>query len=329
MAPAVDIAQPAVMRALGPGLGALDVLCLGAHPDDIEIGCGGTLLTLADRPRTTVHALVLTGDERRAAETRAALPCFFPGATLDVLGLPDGRLPGEWAAVKEALEGLAVVRRPDVVLAPRPDDAHQDHRLLGELVTTVWRDSLVLHYEIPKWDGDLAQPTHYVPFPTETARRKVELLDKCFPSQAGRDWWDDELFRGLMRMRGMECRARYAEGFFAAKVVLDLGGGDRRSHDPGRSNHPGPVAAPFARSTAAQQRLHDLVPGGAHTYARGADQYPEGMAPVLARGRRRTRRRRGRQLVRRVRHGAAVGHARARLRARRPSGRRRVPSRRG
>ncbi len=205
----------------------MDVVVLGAHPDDIEIGCGGTLLVLSERPGTTVRGLVLTGDAERADEARAALPAFFPGATVDVLDLPDGRLPGHWAAAKQALESFAAGQRADLVLAPRPDDAHQDHRLVGELVSTVWRDTLVLHYEIPKWDGDMASPTHYVPLPPETARRKVELLDKCYPSQVHRDWWDDELLTGIMRVRGMECRARYAEGHVARKVVLELGGRTR------------------------------------------------------------------------------------------------------
>jgi LmbE family N-acetylglucosaminyl deacetylase len=109
------------------------------------------------------------------------------------------------------------------VLAPREDDAHQDHRLLGKLAPTVWRDSLVLHYEIPKWDGDLGRPTHYVGLSEDQARHKFALLDKHFPSQRGRDWWDEEMFLGLMRIRGMECRHRYAEGYFANKVLIDVG----------------------------------------------------------------------------------------------------------
>jgi LmbE family N-acetylglucosaminyl deacetylase len=202
--------------------GRLDVLCLGAHPDDIEIGCGGTLIGLARRPDTSVTALVLTGDAGREKEARAALPRFFPDATVDVLGLRDGHLPARWEAVKDALESVARRCRPSLILAPRAEDAHQDHRLLGQLVGTVWRDVLTLHYEIPKWDGDLATPNHYVPIPDEDARRKVALLNDSFPSQVGRDWWDDELYLGLMRIRGVESRSRYAEGFFTDKVVLDL-----------------------------------------------------------------------------------------------------------
>ena len=202
---------------------ARQVVCLGAHPDDIEIGCGGTLLTFARRGTVEVRALVMTGEDARAREARDALPRFVPGASVEMLGLPDGRLPASWSAVKDAMEGFARRSPADVVLAPRTDDAHQDHRLVGELARTVWRDALILHYEIPKWDGDLAAPNHYVPMERTTAQQKVALLDRCFPSQLSRDWWDDELFLGLLRLRGMEARAPYAEGFWVSKAVLDAG----------------------------------------------------------------------------------------------------------
>lgn len=198
------------------------IVCLGAHPDDIEIGCGGTLLTLAAGGEATVRAMVFTGQDARAAEARLALPHFFPGADVEVTGLPDGRLPAHWSTVKDLMEDFAQRGAADLVLAPRSDDAHQDHRLIGTLASTVWRDSLVLHYEIPKWDGDLVTPSHYLPLDRATAQRKVELLNRCFPSQRDRDWWDDELFIGLMRLRGVEARARYAEGFHLSKAVLDL-----------------------------------------------------------------------------------------------------------
>jgi LmbE family N-acetylglucosaminyl deacetylase len=201
--------------------GDLDVLCLGAHPDDIEIGCGGTLLALGARERTTIRSVVLTGSELRAQEARNAARAFGV-ADLAISALPDGRLPAHWGQVKQTLEDVARGSRPDVVLAPRQDDSHQDHRLIAELVATTWRDSLVLHYEIPKWDGDLGRATHYVPLTDEQAHRKVELLHDCFVSQKDRDWWDDEMFLGLMRLRGIECRAPYAEAFTAPKVRLDL-----------------------------------------------------------------------------------------------------------
>ena len=122
--------------------------------------------------------------------------------------------------MKDILEEVARSCSPDLIIAPSRDDAHQDHRTIGEIVPTVFRDQLYLAYEIPKWDGDLGRPSMYFPLSAEMARRKVELLHKCFPSQRGRDWWDDEVFLGLARLRGMECRAPYAEAFTCAKSVI-------------------------------------------------------------------------------------------------------------
>ncbi|MDQ1289492.1 MAG: hypothetical protein QG622_3058 [Actinomycetota bacterium] len=199
------------------------LLVLGAHPDDIEIGCGGTLLRLAEAwPGLPVTLVVLTGTSERHREARAAARLFLPGCDVDVhlSDLPDGRLPSVWGTVKQHLEDVAATARPDLVLAPGPGDAHQDHRLVAELVPTVWRDQLVLGYEIPKYDGDLGRPAVYVPLPESVARAKVELLTKAYPSQVSRDWWDEETFLGLARVRGMECRARYAEAFFLTKAMV-------------------------------------------------------------------------------------------------------------
>lgn len=202
--------------------GPLDVLCLGAHPDDIEIGCGGMLLELASRPGTTLVALIMTATDQRERETRHALSQFFPGVEVFVEHLPDGLLPSRWAEVKGRLEQEARRYSPDLVLTPRTADAHQDHSLLGSLTQTVWRDAMVLQYEIPKWDGDLTTPNVYSAVSPLHARRKVELLNSCFPSQLTRDWWDDELFLGLMRLRGVESRNKYAEGFTLTKAALGL-----------------------------------------------------------------------------------------------------------
>lgn len=212
------------MLALALPRDELTLLAVGAHPDDIEIGCGGTLLALAASRQLTAHVVVLTGTAERQDEARQAAEAFLPGASLHMHAseFPDGQLPAHWAAVKERLESLANLVQPDLILAPRSSDAHQDHRLLGQMVPTVWRDSLVLHYEIPKWDGDFGRLTHYVPLDEPTARRKVQLLDAHYPSQRGRDWWDEETFFGLMRLRGMECRSRYAEAFDLTKAVLSL-----------------------------------------------------------------------------------------------------------
>jgi LmbE family N-acetylglucosaminyl deacetylase len=202
----------------------LSVLALGAHPDDIEIGAGGLLLELAQRPLRARY-VVLTGSAERQQEARSAARAFMPGAdlTIELHDLPDGRFPAEWGSVKEILEGIARTCAPDLIIAPSADDAHQDHRVVGELVPTVFRDQLCLGYEIPKWDGDISRPWVYLPLSAATARRKAELLHKCFPSQTDRDWWDDEVFLGLARLRGMECRAPYAEAFRCTKSVITPG----------------------------------------------------------------------------------------------------------
>jgi LmbE family N-acetylglucosaminyl deacetylase len=201
----------------------LSVLAIGAHPDDIEIGAGGTLLTLAES-RTGISAryVVLTGTEERHSEARNAAAAFLPGAdlTIDLHQLPEGRLPALWDRVKDILEDVARDSAPDVIFAPSCHDAHQDHRILGEVLPTAFRNQLIWSYEIPKWDGDLGRPSVYFPLTSDVAQRKVELLHKCFPSQAGRDWWDDEVFLGLARLRGMECRAPYSEAFTCTKSVV-------------------------------------------------------------------------------------------------------------
>jgi LmbE family N-acetylglucosaminyl deacetylase len=199
------------------------ILAVGAHPDDIEIGAGGTLLRLAEsQPSLELYYLVLTGTAERQVEATLAANAFLPQAslTIDLRDLPEGRFPALWTDVKDILEEVARMLSPDLVLGPTRSDAHQDHRTIGEILPTVFRDALHLGYEIPKWDGDLAQPSVYVPLSADVACQKVELLNKCFASQRGRDWWDDEVFLGLARLRGMECRERYAEAFTCTKSVV-------------------------------------------------------------------------------------------------------------
>jgi LmbE family N-acetylglucosaminyl deacetylase len=203
--------------------GSLTVVCLAAHPDDIEIASGGTLLELATRGDVNGHWLTLTGDSARTAEAVAAAEAFLPGAHTEFHQFPDGRLPAYWNAVKDALHNFSQqIPAPDLVLAPRVDDAHQDHRLLGRLASTVWRDAAIWHFEVPKWDGDLRSSNFYVPISAENGRRKVDLLNKHYLSQTHHDWWDDEMFLGLMRIRGMECRSRYAEGFYVTKSITQI-----------------------------------------------------------------------------------------------------------
>ncbi|MFL9684512.1 PIG-L deacetylase family protein [Streptomyces sp. KL110A] len=212
------------------GLGARPlerVVAVGAHCDDIAIGAGGTLLTVCRaRPGVHVDALVLSGGGgEREREERAALAAFCPGADLrlTVLKLPDGRLPAYWDEAKAAVEELRATTEPDVVLAPRTADAHQDHRGLARLIPTAFRDHLVLGYEIVKWDGDLGRPNAYQPLTPETAEDKVRLLQEHYASQRHRPWYDREAFLGLARIRGIECQARYAEAFDVTKLTLDLG----------------------------------------------------------------------------------------------------------
>lgn len=208
------------LELTAPADAPLSVLAIGAHPDDIEIGAGGLLLSLA--AQQAVHYAVLTGTRERHREARNAAHAFLPAAdlTIELFDLPEGRLPAVWCRVKEVIEEIARSFSPDVILAPSRNDAHQDHRTIGEIVPTVFRDQLYLAYEIPKWDGDLSRPSMYVPLSADTARRKVELLHTCFPSQRNHDWWDDEVFLGLARLRGMECRAPYAEAFTCTKSLI-------------------------------------------------------------------------------------------------------------
>jgi LmbE family N-acetylglucosaminyl deacetylase len=204
------------------------VAVLGAHCDDIAIGAGGTLLTLcAANAGISVDALVLTGGgTTRAVEEQLALNAFCPNAKLDltVLDLPDGRVPTQWGQAKAAVEALRGRGEPQLLLAPNPRDAHQDHRALAELVPTAFRDHLVLGYEIVKWDGDAHQPAVYQPLTQEVAGRKAELLIEHYPSQGDRDWFDRETFLSLARLRGVQCHARYAEAFHLAKMTVDFGG---------------------------------------------------------------------------------------------------------
>jgi LmbE family N-acetylglucosaminyl deacetylase len=204
------------------------IVVLGAHCDDIAIGAGGTLLTLCEaNPGIRVDALVLSGGgTAREDEERAALTAFCVGADLEltVHKLPDGRLPAHWDEAKSALEELRGRTAPDLILAPRTDDAHQDHRGLATLVPTAYRDHLVLGYEIVKWDADLGRPNTYQPLSAEIAEKKVSLLQQHYASQRHRPWYDREAFLGLARIRGIECHARYAEAFHVQKLTLGLEG---------------------------------------------------------------------------------------------------------
>ncbi|MQY24842.1 PIG-L deacetylase family protein [Nocardia aurantia] len=208
--------------------GVREVALLAAHCDDLAIGAGGTLLTLAEAVAgLRVRALVLCGgDTPRAAEELAALTDFCPGADLDltVLSLPDGRTPTHWDEVKDAVARFRRGGDPDLVLAPQPGDAHQDHRLLARLAPTEFRDHLVLGYEIVKWETDTPRPTLFCQLRADIAARKAELLMKHYPSQRDRDWFDERTFLALARLRGVQCRADHAEAFVIDKATVTFGG---------------------------------------------------------------------------------------------------------
>jgi LmbE family N-acetylglucosaminyl deacetylase len=200
------------------------IAVIGAHCDDIVIGAGATLLQIAQHnPGVVVHALVLTGSgTEREIEEKNAFAALFPQSEvrLTVADLPDGQLPGHWAAVKRHISQFRRECRPDLVIGPHRHDYHQDHRLVAELIPTEFRAHLVLGYEVLKWESDLPNPTLYVDIPSEIAHQKTRLLAQSYPSQSGRDWFDDEAFLGLMRVRGVQCRARYAEAFVGEKAVV-------------------------------------------------------------------------------------------------------------
>lgn len=206
----------------------LRILCLGAHADDIEIGCGATILELIARGvRLEVDWCVLSATPMRAEEARASAAAFLEGAAearVEVQAFRDGHFPWQGSAIKEWFETLKARPRPDLILTHTRDDRHQDHREVCNLTWNTFRDHLILEYEIPKWDGDLGRPGLYQPVSEEAVERKIEFLHRHFPTQATKPWFDRDTFRGLTRLRGLECASptRFAEAFYAPKLTLDL-----------------------------------------------------------------------------------------------------------
>jgi LmbE family N-acetylglucosaminyl deacetylase len=204
----------------------LAILCLGAHGDDIEIGCGGTLLRLlAERPGSTVCWVVLSATPAREKEARASAAQFLADAgtaTVLVKAFRDGFFPAVWAEIKGFFEELKQQVEPDLVLCHQRQDLHQDHRVVAELTWNTFRRHLVLEYEIPKYEGDLGKPNVFVPLRLSTASRKVELIQRHFGSQAQRTWFHSDTFHGLMSIRGIECQAPEgrAEAFVARKLCM-------------------------------------------------------------------------------------------------------------
>ncbi len=205
------------------------VLALGAHSDDIEIGCGGTLLHLAERyPDLDVVWVVLSATPARAAEARASADEFLASVSsprVIVEDFRDGFFPYNGESIKETFEWLKSIVQPDVVFTHRSGDSHQDHRFVCELTWNTFRDNLILEYEIPKYDGQLSAPNVYVPIAADAAEWKANTILKCFETQRERPWFTEDLFMAMLRLRGIEANSptRFAEAFTCRKVVLDLG----------------------------------------------------------------------------------------------------------
>ena len=205
---------------------ALRILCLGAHADDIEIGCGGTVLQLlANHPGSACHWVVFSGTAERACEARNSAERFLKAAgerRVDVHEFRDGHFPVALSEIKDVLQEVKLAFAPDLVFTHYRDDRHQDHRLISDVTWQTFRDQFVLEYEIPKYDGDLGAPNCFVALTEPVRKRKVEYLLAGFPSQRGKHWFSEETFFALMRLRGMECATPegYAEGFYTRKAVL-------------------------------------------------------------------------------------------------------------
>jgi LmbE family N-acetylglucosaminyl deacetylase len=203
----------------------LNILCLGAHSDDIEIGCGGTILRLAAQyPNCVLHWVVFSAPGVRAAEAQRAAELFAGTTAIKgplIRNFQDGFMPFVGGEVKAAFEELKSVS-PDLIFTHTRKDAHQDHRLIADLTWNTFRDHLILEYEIPKYDGDLGQPNVFVPLEPEGLQKKVRYIMDAFQSQHSKRWFREETFLSLMRLRGMECNAPsgYAEAFYCRKMVL-------------------------------------------------------------------------------------------------------------
>lgn len=202
----------------------LEVLCIGAHSDDIEIGCGGTLLTLDGLRRDLlIHWVVLSAEGHRRDEATAGAELFRGGmrsGSIRLGGFRDGFFPFQGTEIKEFFEGLKTNLSPDLIFTHFRDDRHQDHRLVSDLTWNTWRDHTILEYEVPKWDGDLGTPNLYVGLSGEVTLQKINGIVSTFSSQSEKSWFSSETFSGLMRLRGNECRAPggYAEAFHARKL---------------------------------------------------------------------------------------------------------------
>jgi LmbE family N-acetylglucosaminyl deacetylase len=214
------------LKPVGNTKGAFQVLCLGCHSDDIEIGCGGAILQLAaERPDALFCWVVFSANGVRALEAKEGVARLLDPSRLTAVVLkpfPDGFMPYVGAEIKRVFEELKSSISPDLIFTHNRNDAHQDHRLISELTWNTFRDHLILEYEIPKYDGDMGRPGVFVPLSKDVCEKKVDVIVNTFRSQREKRWFDRETFVSLMRLRGMECNSPsgYAEAFYGRKLVL-------------------------------------------------------------------------------------------------------------
>ena len=213
--------------ALSPNrTGPLKLLCLGAHSDDIEIGCGGTVLRLADETRDLeVRWIVFSATDVRAAEARDSAATFLSDVAakqIEVFGFRDGYFPFQGAEIKDCFERMKHEFDPSLIFTHWQGDAHQDHRLLSQLTFNTFRNHMILEYEIPKIENDMGSPAFFVPLTRAHLQRKIDTILKYFTSQRSRNWFSEETFKSLARLRGIGCNARegVAEAYYARKIVF-------------------------------------------------------------------------------------------------------------
>lgn len=210
----------------GNSTAPLKVLCLGAHSDDIEIGCGGSILRLlTERPGSSVHWVVLAAPGGREQEARSSAAAFLADAgahEVTIGSFRESYFPYVGAELKDFFESLKQRGAPDLIFCHHRHDEHQDHRAVAQLTWNTFRDHCILEFEIPKYEGDLGKPNAFFPLTKSLVSRKVDLILQHFPSQAGRRWFRPETFQGLMSVRGVECNAPegFAEAFHFRKLVF-------------------------------------------------------------------------------------------------------------
>ena len=209
-----------------PDARPLRVLCLGAHSDDLEIGCGGSILGLTEaHPGMDLKWVIFGAAGVRAEEAQKSGESFLsllPSPSIEIHGFQDGFFPAEWPHIKKIFEGLKDWGSPDLILTHTRDDRHQDHRVVSDLTWNTFRDHFILEYEIPKYDGDLGQPNVFVDIPRRLAGRKVGLLMEGFASQRSKRWFTEDTFYAMLRIRGIESGTEFSEAFYGRKMATRL-----------------------------------------------------------------------------------------------------------